>query len=310
MRRNPQKTDQRRTCQPNRNRAAGLLWWTQVRTGLDFVLACNLKSLPWYSYTALEVLNMQQWVMAFAVSAASLSGQIPTPQPAPNPSFDVASIKLHPQPITASYDPMTRGSEMVCMACSLRDMITAAYSVRDDQLLGGPNWLTTDHYDLEAKASGDTPLTRDRGIAMLQSLLTERFQLKVHRETREMQVYELVIAKNGPKFKRSPPDATGGMVTRSTAAGSQRMEATRASMERLARRIGNSAGRPVLDKTGLEGDYAFTLEWTQGDRAPDAEVNVPSIFTAVQEQLGLKLEPAKDPIEMLVIDRAEKPSEN
>jgi uncharacterized protein (TIGR03435 family) len=253
---------------------------------------------------------MRLWVMSFMVFAASVFGQVPTDQPAPNPSFEAASIKLHPQPITASYDPMVRGSEMVCMACSLRDMITAAYTVRDDQLAGGPNWLTTDRYDLEAKASGDTPLTRDRGIAMLQSLLTDRFQLKVHRETREMPVYELVIARNGPKFKPSPPDARGGMITRSMAAASLHMEATRVNMERLARRISNSAGRPVLDKTGLEGDYAFTLEWTQSDLAPDADVNVPSIFSAVQEQLGLRLQPAKDPIEMLVIDRAEKPSEN
>lgn len=205
---------------------------------------------------------------------------------------------------------MVRGSELVCLACSLRDMITAAYSVRDDQLADGPNWLTTEHYDLEAKAVGDAPLTRDLGMAMLKGLLTDRFQLRVHRETRQMPVYELVIAKGGLKFKPSPADAKGGMVTRSTAAGSLRMEVARVSMERLARRISTSAGRPVVDKTGLVGDYAFTLEWTQSDRAPDADVNVPSIFTALQEQLGLKLEPAKDQMEMLVIDRAGKPSDN
>lgn len=117
---------------------------------------------------------MQQWVISFMLFAAILFGQIAVAQPTSNPSFEVASIKLHSQPITASYDPTVRGSEMVCMACSLRDMITAAYGVRDDQLAGGPNWLTTDHYDLEAKASGDAPLTRDRGIAMLELLVIDR----------------------------------------------------------------------------------------------------------------------------------------
>jgi uncharacterized protein (TIGR03435 family) len=231
-------------------------------------------------------------------------------QSTPNPSFEVASIKLHPEPVTASYDPIVRGSTVVGMACSLRDMITAAYSIRYDQLAGSPNWLTSGHYDLEAKASGDAPLSREQGMAMLRTLLAERFQLKVHREMREMPVYELVIAKNGPKFKPSSPDSTGGTVTRVTAAGLLRMEATRGTMERLVRQLSNTAGRPVLDKTGLAGDYAFTLEWSPGDRAPDPDSNVPSIFTAIQEQLGLKLDPTKDPIEMLVIDRAEKPSEN
>jgi uncharacterized protein (TIGR03435 family) len=253
---------------------------------------------------------MRLWVMSFIVFAASLFGQIAAAQPTPNPSFEVASVKLHPEPVTASYDPMVRGSTVVGTACSLRDMITVAYNVRYDQLAGGPNWLTSEHYDLEAKASGDAPLTRDQGMAMLRTLLAERFQLKVHREMREMPVYELVIAKNGPKFKPSAPDAKGGMVTRGTAAGLMRTEATRGTMERLARQLSNTAGRPVLEKTGLAGDYAFTLEWTSGDRAPDPDSNVPSIFTAVQEQLGLRLQPAKDPIEMLVIDRAEKPSEN
>ena len=97
------------------------------------------------------------------------------------------------------------------------------------------------------------------------------------------------------------------MATRSTASGSLHMEATRANMERLARRISNSASRPVLGKTGLQGDYVLTLEWSQSDRAPDANGTVPSIFSAVQEQLGLKLEPAKDSVEMLVIDRAKNP---
>src|SRR5690348_16019398 len=132
-----------------------------------------------------------QLAVGAMVCAASLLGQAP--------SFEAASIKPHPPPITSEYDPLVRGSQVVCLACTLHDMITSAYRVRDDQVAGCPSWLTAEHYDLEGKAAGDAPLTRDRGMLMLQSLLDERFQLAIHRETREMPVFELVVARNGLK---------------------------------------------------------------------------------------------------------------
>jgi uncharacterized protein (TIGR03435 family) len=231
-------------------------------------------------------------------------------QPVPEAAFDAASIKPHPPPITMSVDPSVRGSLMVGTASTLRDMITVAYGVRYDQISGGPAWLASDRYDLEARADTGAALTRDRAQSMLRTLLAERFQLQVHRQTKEMPVYELVVAKNGPKFKPTAPDAKGGSFTRFLPTGMMHMEATRATMESLARQLSNTAGRTVIDKTALAGDYTFTLEWTAADRPADADANTASVFTAIQEQLGLKLNPAKDPIEMLIIDRAEKPSEN
>jgi uncharacterized protein (TIGR03435 family) len=241
--------------------------------------------------------------------AALMAAGIAAALAQPEPSFEAASIKLHPPPIRVSSDASVRGSRVVAQAVTLRDLITNAYGVRYDQIAGGADWLGSEHYDLEAKAPGGDPLTNQKAMAMLRTLLSDRFKLEVHRETRVMPVYELVTGKNGPKFKPSAPDANGGMVTRG-AAGLLHMTATKVTMEDLARQLAGTAGRPVLDKTGLKGDYVFTLDWTPADRAADPDSNTPSMFTAVQEQLGLKLEPAKDPIEMLVIDRAEKPSQN
>ena len=247
---------------------------------------------------------MRPATLAFAVTALLHA------QPAPEPAFDAASIKLHPPPITMSSDPSVRGSLMVGTASTLADMITVAYGVRYEQISGGPNWLASEHYDLEARAETGAPLTRDRAMAMLRTLLADRFQLKLHRESKETPVYELVVAKNGPEFKPSAPDAKPGWFTRGVATGQLHMEASRATMEALARQLTRSAGRPVLDKTGLAGDYTFTLEWLPADGAAAPDSNTSTVFTAVHEQLGLKLNPARDPIEMLVIDHAEKPRAN
>ena len=171
--------------------------------------------------------------------------------------------------------------------------------------------MKSDHYDLAAKAEGEGPITKDQLQQMLQSLLADRFQLKIHRETKEAPVYDLVVAKNGPKLKEVSSDAdgpTGGLIGNSSG---MHLTQSKGTMEQLARWLtGNGAGRPVFDKTGLTGYYAYTLDWVRADRLPDPDSNIASIFSAVQEQLGLKLESAKALVEMLIVDHAEKPSEN
>ncbi len=227
------------------------------------------------------------------------------------PSFEVASIKPHPEPITFSADAMARGSRVTATASTLLDLITDAYGVRYDQISGGPGWIKSDHYDLAAKAEGEGPITKDQLRQMLQSLLADRFQLKIHRETRETPVYDLVVAKNGPKLKQVSPDADGRMGGVIANSSGMHLTQSKGTMEQLAHWLsGNGAGRPVFDKTGLTGFYAYTLDWVRADRIPDSDSNVPSIFNAVQEQLGLKLESAKGPIKVIIVDRAEKPSEN
>ena len=141
---------------------------------------------------------------------------------------------------------------------------------------------------------------------MLQALLAERFQLKVHRETKEMPVFALVAGKNGPKLS-DPDPSKPGMRTTGNATGLH-ITAWQSTMQQLADQLSNTAGRPVLDKTGLAGAYAYKLDFNPDVAAPDS--GIPTMSTAVQDQLGLRLEPQKAPIEILVIDSAEKPSAN
>ncbi|HWB84116.1 MAG TPA: TIGR03435 family protein [Bryobacteraceae bacterium] len=225
-------------------------------------------------------------------------------------SFEVASIRPHKGTITFSMDPSIRGRRVTATASTLLDLITTAYGVKYYQISGAPAWAASEHYDLEAKAEdGRSPLTMDQCRQMLQTLLTDRFQLKVHRESEEVPVYALVVGKNGPKLKTMAAEATGGGFVRGSSQGLH-IEATKWTMARLASQLSVTAGRPVVDKTGLQGYYAFTLDWFPADRPMPADLDVLDMFQAVQEQLGLKLEPAKGSVEKLVIDHAEKPSEN
>lgn len=202
------------------------------------------------------------------------------------------------------------GSRLAVENFSLKDLITYAYDVKDYQLLGEPHWADIDRYDINAKAEGDAALTRDLARPMMQAMLADRFQLKVHHGTKEMPVYALVIAKGGPKFKESAPDAESILRLASPGKGAV-MTVTKGSMAQLASQFSNRNGvdRPVLDKTGLTGGYDYKLEW--GDYgAASADADVVSIFTAIQEQLGLKLEKTTAPIEVLIVDSAAKPSGN
>jgi uncharacterized protein (TIGR03435 family) len=223
-------------------------------------------------------------------------------------SFEVASIKFHPGPITMSGGGI-HGATLSDTALTLLNLTEDAYNLRRDQISGGPSWIDSDRYDVIAKAEGEGALAGDKAMQMLQALLADRFQLKLHRETRETPVYELVVGKNGPKLKASSADAKGRNFVSANSAG-MHMEAANGTMERLARQLSVTAGRPVIDKTGLAGYYAFTLDWASAIQPTQPDSDIPSMFTAVQEQLGLKLESAKAPVEMLIVDRAEKPSEN
>ena len=180
------------------------------------------------------------------------------------------------------------------------DLIHQAYGIDSDKILGGPNWLEMDRFDVIAKVPEDT--TADAQKLMLQSLLADRFKLVLHKDTKPLPAYALVVAKNGCKLK----PVEGGHGSRSSwGRGKATME--RGSMEGLANALSRILDRPVADETGLQGVFNFTLEWT-----PDgAEEAGASIFTAIQEQLGLKLEPRKVPAVYIVVDKAEKvPLEN
>jgi uncharacterized protein (TIGR03435 family) len=267
----------------------------------------------------LEFLRAVIPVVVVLAAVSTLYGQVSTQAQAPSASrpvdplsFEVVSIKLHKGVVTSSFDPSVRGRRVTGTAITLIDLITHAYGVRYDQISGGPNWAKTDYYDINAKAEGEEgagPLTTVESRQMVQTMLADRFRLKIHRETQEVPMYDLVVGKNGPKLKPSAPDATGGNFVRGTDKGLH-MEATKGTMQQLARQLSITAGRPVVDKTGLAGYYTFTLDWFPANRIPPPDLDAPSMVAALHEQLGLRLEPAKGPIEKLVIEYAERPSEN
>jgi uncharacterized protein (TIGR03435 family) len=192
-------------------------------------------------------------------------------------------------------------------------LIFSVYRVPAWRLSGGPAWLDTDTWDITATLPPNMPTDRKsleaEAVRMVQALLADRFKLVIHRETRDEPVYELAVSKGGSKFKASSSEKL------SVKTGIGHLEFRHASMAvfvpYLYYRPGYSqqaADRPVLDSTGLTGFFDFTLDWTPDAVQPDAASTGPSLFTALVEQTGLKLEPRKPPFEFLVIDHAEKPS--
>ena len=225
---------------------------------------------------------------------------------------------------------------------ALRRLILNAYGVQDYQLSGDPPWLASEHYDIQATSAGSTTVQQMEG-PMLQGLLQERFKLVLHRETRQLQVYELTVGKGGSKLQVTeegtctpyaedsppPPAPVPGQPNRTfcglhlTVQGMNRAldgkgVATAALAASLSRTYTSDLGRTVVDRTGLTGTYDVHLKWSIdsliGPAEPGAgqspDLTGPSLFTALQERLGLKLESSKGPVEVLVIDHIEKPSEN
>src|SRR6266576_756202 len=251
--------------------------------------------------------------------------------------YDVVSIKPNKRGgmmfLTGSRDGLTATNATV------QKLILEAYDLEENQidLSGAPKWLISDHYDVDAKMDSATAealhkLSDDQNNgerrSMLQALLTDRFKLTIHRGTKELPIYALVIAKNGPKlqeakagdtypngFKNADGVGKPGMMI----FGRGQIPGKGLRLTALAQLLTEELDRTVVDKTGLTGKYDFTLKWTpdesqgamfKGPESPPADISGPSIFTAIQEQLGLRVESKKGPVEILVVDHAERPSEN
>jgi uncharacterized protein (TIGR03435 family) len=222
------------------------------------------------------------------------------------PSFEVASIKPAkyvggPLRVRGKIEP----DGIDFMNVTVQNCILRAYGVKPYQVIA-PDWIRKERYLIVAKAGGPAP--QEKVLLMLQTLLADRFKLVLHRESREMQVYALVVAKGGPRLKASASDG----VTEVGGGDGPGINFQNAGIGELISVLTEESGRPVFDETGLTGKYDFRLVASDGRRPqPSAEPgDAPSLFTAVQEQLGLKLEPRKAPIEILVVDRVERPTEN
>ena len=278
-------------------------------------------------------------VILICVAVPSVLGQESTTQNGGAPQitgtvlFDVATIK--PNKGNNGWRLEFTPDGFTARGVVLRQVIQEAFGIyEEDRMYGGPTWLVSEKFDIEAKvdsadAAGFRDFSLDQRRFMLQKFLADRFKLAVHRETKELPVYALVVAKNGPKLHESKPDTIyhsqikgiNGLVTHSERG---HLEVQGFSMKAFAKLLYFSVGRTVVDQTGLTGRYDFSLHWmpdevsaqtgkvTEGGQqeagAPDSYG--PSIFTAFQEQLGLKLDQTKSPLDTIAIDHVEHPSEN
>jgi uncharacterized protein (TIGR03435 family) len=225
-------------------------------------------------------------------------------------AFEVASVKLRNLPagtiavprILAPNVPFRiSGTHIAASRRTLTALVQDAYDVKAFQVYGAPNWALDggDRYDIEAKAPGDAAPNAEQVRLMFQSLLADRFQLKLHRDSKQLPAYHLVIGKRGSKLRPvhlGAPPSTG-----------QR------SVDQFASQLSRLLDRPVIDKTDLQGEFDFTMELLQLVRAPDQDPDsfaLEALSSTLETHFGLRLESAKEKVVILVIDRAERPSEN
>ena len=224
------------------------------------------------------------------------------------PGFEVASVK-----------PIREGTYLAGIDISgtrvrasgpTAHLISVAYELRADQITGAPGWATDDVYLIDARAPESLRPTLSQARLMLQMLLADRFGLKVHSDVHEAPVYALVVARGGARMKESATDARFDLQLKMGPV--RRLTMSAASMESLCQQLASriAADRPVVDKTGLQGRYEISLEWAADDAAAADVSDAPSLLSAVQERLGLRLEATKVPRNVLVIDHVEKPSSN
>jgi len=265
-------------------------------------------------------------LLFITVSQLPLAAQTANPPP-PTPAYDVASIK--PAKPGGGSTLLFMYDRLTAKGMSLKGLIKQAYGIEDEQISGEPKWINTQAYDIEAKvdnadAASLKNLTPDQYQLMFQSFLKDRFQLKVHWETKQLPILALVVAKGGPKLKPSKPGDTypdgikgpdgkpaghaGVMMW-----GRGRLTGQGVSIASLLPPLTQQLGRIVQDKTGLTGTYDIELHWTE-DAAPGSAATSDaletSIFTAIQEQLGLKFQSEKAPVKVLLVDHVDQPSEN
>jgi uncharacterized protein (TIGR03435 family) len=240
--------------------------------------------------------------------------------PPTDPAFDVATIKpVDSTPQSPRYIVMKGPHRFVEKDYTLKLLIAAAYNLNPKAVSGGPSWIETDHFDILALTPGETQPSHDQQMAMLRTLLTERFKLAWHHEPKVFSIYALEVAKGGSKLKPSAAPATDQPALISTVYPQRIvMPARNASMADFVSVLQRAIlDRPVVDKTGLAGRYDFDLEWAPDESQFGGDVGVapsdapiPPFFTALQQQLGLRLEATRGPIETIVVDHAERPSAN
>jgi uncharacterized protein (TIGR03435 family) len=237
-----------------------------------------------------------------------------SPAETKQPAYDVFTIKPNKSG-SGSSGLHSKGDSLTATNITVKQLIQQAFSIRENLIFGIPGDIDSARFDIQAKVV-DPDLDAIRKLSnkqegeMLLPLLTERFHLKTHTETRTLPVYELIVIPSGPKFKPSATDSKGPDTSINGRKDHTDLTARSLSMTVFADILSSQVPRTVIDKTGLAGSYDLTLQWSREDSSTTDTDTAPSLFTALPEQLGLKLQPAKGPVETLVVDHVEMPSDN
>jgi uncharacterized protein (TIGR03435 family) len=267
-----------------------------VHRGKDFIVrrGCGWLVLVWVAVVG----------CACAQSAAAAKADA---------AFEAATIKpAAPSPDGHTHINYPEGGRFSAINITLLNLMEWAYDMPQKQILDGPSWMGSTRFDIQATTDADTDAMlralsseRDREVkrSMVQRLLEDRFAMKLHRETRTLPAYDLVVAKGGSKLEASKSDG------KSIGTGGTHFNAQGLTTELIAEQLSQIAGRVVVDKTNLDGRYDLKLQWTPDD-AVATEGSPPTLFTAIEEQLGLQLKAAKEPVAVLVVDHIEAPSPN
>lgn len=265
------------------------------------------------------ILGLILWTTGAVAQMPASSAARDTSQVAA-PAFEVATIKpVPPNTKAGRYIIMQGQNRFVAKHYTLKLMIAAAYDVSPKAISGGPEWMDSDHYDIAAITPGTDRPTQDEQMAMLRNLLVERFQLNLHREQKQLSIYELEVSKGGEKLKPSA-EAPGEPAALISTVYPDRIHlpARNATMTEFASVLQRAVlDRPVVDKTGLSGRYDFDLDWAPDETQFGGEVPVarsdapnPPFFTAIEQQIGLKIEATKGPVMAVVVDSVQRPIEN
>ena len=253
------------------------------------------------------------WGQATMPAATSSS---PVQGPAPM-AFEVATVKpVEHQPLGGRYIKMDGPHRFIAKDYTLKLLIAAAFDQSAKTISDGPSWMDDAHFDIQAITPGDARPTREEQMAMLRSLLVERFGLKFHLQSKEFSIYELQIVKTGTKLKPAPASDEPTALICTVYPGRVHLPARNATMHEFALMLQRAVfDRPVVDHTGLPGRYNFELDWApdetqfSGELPPTpSDVLTAPFFVALQEQLGLRLEAKRGPVNALVVEAARQPA--
>jgi uncharacterized protein (TIGR03435 family) len=273
-------------------------------------MPANLSAIaPFFSRAKTCFSSYDEAVVRLIVAISCLLAETP-------PAFELATIEISRPEEHLSIQ--VRGNRFTTTDTSLIDLLAFSYGLHAHQITGGPSWMETEKYDVLAEPEGKDKPKSNQLKLMVQNLLADRFQLAVHRETKELSVYSILVGKNGSKLPAvsSDPNASPGVGFQLGAMTVK--SATMADFAGFLQRY--VMDRPVVDQTKIEGRYDFSLRWTPDESqfpdrasqmtAPPGDADPPDLYTAIQQQLGLKLQAVKAPVDVIVVDHGERPSAN